>query len=264
MRSFVTFAVLLFSLSAVARDRLPIIFVHGIWINPEAYEYVIPIKRIFNKLGYEVHVARTPSGGSLEQRAEVLQKEIKRLVPQGRFHLLGHSMGGLDSRLAIHKYGLGDRAASLTTLATPHRGSVVADYVVRNLGDGKVAEILEKLFGGNAKAVHQLTTNHMNNVFNREVKNDSKVKYFSVGFYIPRPIVTYSVIPWLWVAHLIQEKLGFRESDGMVSVESANWGESLGEYPGDHYSETGPVPLGGKLHYDEVFKLVAENLDQQF
>lgn len=264
MRSFVFFALLVVCSTSFARERLPIVFVHGIWINPQAYEYVILIKRVFKKLGYEVHVARTPTGDSLEQRAEALQKEIKRLVPRGRFHLLGHSMGGLDSRLAIHEYGLGERCASLTTLATPHRGSVVADYVLKHLGDGSVKEILDKLFGGNARAVEQLTTVHMKNTFNRKVKDDPRVRYFSVGFYIPRPITSYSVIPWLWVAHMIQEQFGFRESDGMVSVESANWGESLGDYPGDHYTETGPVPLGGKLHYEEVYKLVAENLDKQF
>jgi triacylglycerol lipase len=252
------------SFSASAGERLPIVFAHGIWINPEVYEYLLPLKKTFQKYGYDVHIARTPIGGTLEQRSQVLESEIYRLVPHGRYHLIGHSMGGLDARLAIDTYNLGERCASLTTLATPHYGSVIADYVISNLDKTKAMEILEKLFAHDVQAVRQLTTTHMTQEFNSKVLDDKRVKYFSMGFFIPQPAYRYSVIPWLWFAHDIQSKAGFPLNDGMVSTQSSLWGESLGDYPGDHYTETAPFPLGGDIMYDDVVKRVAENLDLNF
>jgi triacylglycerol lipase len=254
----------IFSSLAYAKDRYPIIFVHGIWINSEVYEYLLPMQKIFKKYGHQLYVARTPAGGSLEERAKILHEEINRLVPQGKFHLLGHSMGGLDSRLAIHLYDLGERCASLTTLASPHRGSYVADFVIENFGNSLAMDILEKVFASDVRAVHQLTTSHMQHDFNLLVKNDKRVKYYSMSFYIPSPVTQNSIIPWLWIAHAIQVKAGARESDGMVSVESSKWGQDLGTFPGDHYTETAPFPMGGKIMYEEVFQHVAQNLEREF
>ena len=47
-------------------------------------------------------------------------------------------MGGLDSRYLIAKLGYGDRRsaiASLTTISTPHRGSAIADVLLRIIPD---------------------------------------------------------------------------------------------------------------------------------
>lgn len=46
---------------------------------------------------------------------------------KGKFHLIGHSMGGLDARVVASRWP--ERVASVTTLCTPHRGSPVADWV---------------------------------------------------------------------------------------------------------------------------------------
>jgi pimeloyl-ACP methyl ester carboxylesterase len=44
-------------------------------------------------------------------------------------HLVGHSMGGLVVRAAVQSGGLGDRARTVVTLATPHRGTTFARFV---------------------------------------------------------------------------------------------------------------------------------------
>src|SRR5713226_501622 len=49
-----------------------------------------------------------------------------------RAHIIGHSAGGLDARyLAAPPPGLGrgNKVASITTIATPHHGSVIADLL---------------------------------------------------------------------------------------------------------------------------------------
>lgn len=48
---------------------------------------------------------------------------------KGKFHIIAHSMGGLDSRYLITHLGGSHRIASLTTIATPHFGSPIADVV---------------------------------------------------------------------------------------------------------------------------------------
>jgi len=250
--------------AAETKAHAPVVFAHGLGITAHPYE-AVPLKRIFAEQGFEVRLAYTPLIGSLEERARVLDSEIRRLVPQGKFHLIGHSMGGLDARLAIHAYGWGERCLSLTTLATPHRGSVVADYVIARLDQGgPVLRELLRLVGDDVRAIEQLTTRYMNEEFNRRVINDPRVRYFSFGFFIPTPASLQTPIPWLWLAHAINAQAGFPSNDALVSVESARWGDDQGAFPGDHYSETGPFPLGGRLIFEETFRRALSNLNRRF
>lgn len=103
----------------------------------------------------------------------------------------------------------------------------------------------------------------MDGKFNAEVVDAPGVKYFSMGFYIPSPVETHSTIPWLWATHGLIAGAGYRDNDGMVSVESARWGQSLGEFAGDHYSETSPVPLIGGPGYLEIFTRVLMNIERR-
>ncbi|MGK5084822.1 alpha/beta fold hydrolase [Bdellovibrionota bacterium FG-1] len=246
--------------STPQRGPLPVVFAHGLGVSSLPYEALFALKQLFRDRGHEFLIAETPSNGTIEERAAILRDEIHRLVPQGSMHLIGHSMGGLDCRLVVHRYGLGDRIASITTLATPHHGSPLADFVVKHLAGGNA--VLSKWFEGDLRAAHELTTDYMDRIFNPEVQNDPRVRYFSAGFYIPGSIFTHSLVPWLWVAHEIIAKAGFPENDGMVSLQSAEWGKFLGALPGDHYSETGPIPLRGGPSYLEVFKWVLDHLEK--
>jgi pimeloyl-ACP methyl ester carboxylesterase len=73
---------------------------------------------------------------SVEARGHSLATQIQNLVPSGvRAHVIAHSMGGLDSRWAIAKEGLADKIASLTTIATPNRGTTVGTVVYPSLPD---------------------------------------------------------------------------------------------------------------------------------
>ncbi|HSV23253.1 MAG TPA: alpha/beta fold hydrolase, partial [Xanthobacteraceae bacterium] len=69
---------------------------------------------------------KVPPIGGFETRAQALADAIQQAYPVGPIHIIAHSMGGLDSRTLIGRnhHGLSDpgRIASLTTVATPHRG----------------------------------------------------------------------------------------------------------------------------------------------
>ena len=53
-----------------------------------------------------------------------------------RFHIIGHSKGGLVARRYIQHYGGDKRAKSLVTLGTPHHGTPVAALGVALMGFG--------------------------------------------------------------------------------------------------------------------------------
>jgi pimeloyl-ACP methyl ester carboxylesterase len=85
-----------------------------------------------------VMVAPTlPRADSVKNRGTALkaaiEEELKKRPAGTRVHILAHSMGGLDSRWVIAEGGLADSVASLTTIATPHRGTTLGDLAYDEL-----------------------------------------------------------------------------------------------------------------------------------
>ncbi|HET8579495.1 MAG TPA: hypothetical protein VFL31_00705 [Nitrospiraceae bacterium] len=78
-----------------------------------------------------------PAADSVEARGAKLKEKIERTLrqyPRGtRVHILAHSMGGLDARWVIVQDGMADKIASLTTIATPHRGITLGDLIYAGL-----------------------------------------------------------------------------------------------------------------------------------
>ena len=66
---------------------------------------------------------------SIVESAEMISEKIERICERydlDRFHIVGHSMGGLLARHYIQHCGGDRRAKSLITLGTPHRGTPTA------------------------------------------------------------------------------------------------------------------------------------------
>src|SRR3954452_2777798 len=114
------------------------VFVHGLCGFDRLYAFRRPVKEYFPGIrerlepaGTRVLVARVSPTAGVARRAEDLRRFIRREVPSGPVHLVGHSMGGLDARYLVSRLGMHDRVLSVTTVGTPHRGSPVADWGVR-------------------------------------------------------------------------------------------------------------------------------------
>ena len=113
--------------------KYPIILVHGIAAKQ------LRILNAFGKIGFEleneghlVYVADTDGFGSIETNAAQLKRFIDRVTEETgceKVNIIAHSKGGLDSQSMIQNLGLEDRVASLTTLCTPHRGSIIASKI---------------------------------------------------------------------------------------------------------------------------------------
>ncbi|CEL06771.1 Putative Triacylglycerol lipase [Aspergillus calidoustus] len=112
------------------------------------------------------------------------------------------------------------KVLSLTTIATPHRGSAVADYVLGQIGDDRLTQLyylLEKI-QIESGAFSQLTREYMENTFNPNTPDVGDVRYFSYGAVMQ---------PRLWSVFRLSHRLldqveGY--NDGLVSVASSKWG----------------------------------------
>jgi len=99
-----------------------------------------------------IEAPTVPAAESVERRGAALKEQIEailnRFPPGTRAHIVAHSMGGLDSRWVLAQEGMADRITSLTTIATPHRGTTLGDLAYDELpiirSAGSVLEGLAK------------------------------------------------------------------------------------------------------------------------
>lgn len=93
-------------------------------------QYWSTILGILRKIvGAEVIVTAVPGTGSIASRAEQLDRFLQVKAPGRGINFMAHSMGGLDCRhLITHLKPVEYTPLSLTTIATPHRGSPFMDW----------------------------------------------------------------------------------------------------------------------------------------
>jgi triacylglycerol lipase len=134
-------------------------------------------------------------------------------------------MGGLDARYMISRLKPpGVNVLSLTTIATPHRGSTFADFLLGEIGEKRLPRVyrLFEQVGLGTGAFRQLTRRYMVEEFNPKTPDVEGVRYFSYGAVVS---------PKLWSSFRLSGKVvGEMEgvNDGLVSVESARWGTYKG------------------------------------
>jgi len=189
---------------------------------------------------------RVDLAAGVEQRANQLAQQIENAFPNGRVDIVAHSMGGLDARflLSHNLRGLTPRIATLSTIATPHRGSPLADLLVgpTPLGPQRlVYEIVKDAMarlGYSIGGFESLTTGAAVR-FNQLCADVPEVHYFAYAGCGPR---SYALRAGGWLIEKAASTADERENDGLVSVASAQWpGTQLVEpaWPADHLAEVG-------------------------
>ena len=99
-------------------------------------------------------VPAASSEGSEDEGVTVLtNNRIDLASYKGPFHIIAHSMGGLDSRFLItHLQPEEDnRVLSLTTIGSPHRGSPIADLIVEQVQKDRTLPIPAPTFAAPGK-----------------------------------------------------------------------------------------------------------------
>jgi len=156
----------------------------------------------------------------LDVRSKTLRREVERILAEEhaeKVHIIAHSMGGLDTRRMLfdsRNDGLYKRVASLTTLGTPHFGSPVADFLVRNMGN------LVSQFGLPIEGVQDLTTEACRSFHDTA---DAWESNCGVRFrtYAGAQNVLHIFNPLKIAWGIIKPIEG--DNDGLVSVKSARW-----------------------------------------
>jgi triacylglycerol lipase len=219
---------------STAAPKYPIVLAHGLMGFDElrlagsllpGVQYWRGIKQALQANGIEVIIASVPATGSIEERAFKLGQDIASKADGKSVNIIAHSMGGLDARYMISRLQPDNvEVMSLTTIATPHRGSAFADFVFNEIGPKNLPVLYRglKRIGVPTGAFAQLTTKYMNEEFNPKTPDDPSVRYFSYGavkephfwsaFYQPHAVVAHSEGP----------------NDGLVSVASSRWGTYKG------------------------------------
>jgi triacylglycerol lipase len=198
------------------------VLVHG-WLGFRRilfWDYFRGVSALYAQMGIRTLVPELAWGGGTRARSVELADQLAE--EPGPLHLIAHSMGGIDARRYIALLGGYSRVASLTTLSTPHRGSMLADVVQHGLWP------FRWLAG-----VHDLTPEVMAR-FNDETPDSAGIVYRSYSAARPVP-----ELPWL-VRHFGRRlEAAEGENDSQVSVHSSPWGEHLGTLHADHFELIG-------------------------
>lgn len=128
--------------------RLPIILAHGIapfdrlyrslltavferlGLRSDRFTYFRKIASHLESHGFTVHSPQVGFAGAIDVRAQELARAVRRILDKStadKVHVIAHSLGGLDTRHMIVKHGMERAVATVTTLGTPHLGTILAD-----------------------------------------------------------------------------------------------------------------------------------------
>lgn len=164
-----------------------------------------------------------------------------------RLVLIAHSMGGLDARYLISKMGWHEVVDVLVTVSTPHRGSAIASLVldqpdlvrdwVSDVADWVGTHILKDGSADIRTALTELTPEYMETTFNPEVPDHPDVAYWSYGCQAGKGTSVPIAPLFRYLNTYLYEREGL--NDGIVSVESARWGQYQGTVGADHARQVG-------------------------
>lgn len=199
------------------------------------------LQKVLRAKGFNVYISKQDALGSIEENGIKLRDEILEIIKKEnvpKIHIIAHSKGGLDARYCIDKCGMDKYVLSLTTLSTPHRGSVMASNLLkmphflavmlnlywniffRLIGDEKPNLIV---------AAKELTPEYLEK-FNQNVLNREGVYYQSYAAVPLKKQKSYLSFP-----HFLMKKFGKKDNDGLVDLESAKWGDFKGTIPAYHH-----------------------------
>jgi triacylglycerol lipase len=272
------------TLSQQPKDDYPIVLLHGMagFIQWGPFEYFAGIPQALREHGHEVFLCEVAPYQPIPVRAKECGQQIDAFLKRSghrRVHLISHSHGGLDGRYMISTLGYGDRIASLTTITTPHRGSLLIDasgamipmQVQKMLTTSLdfMTELTRKKPANLFRQLEMLSAAYMREEFNPANPNDPRVQYYSIGGrtqlspfvnWQEQDILTLSLWPTYIGIYFLEG-----ENDGVVPLSSSKWGTYLGTLEADHLDQIGIFELWPTRTYNRIlfFQELADFLSGQ-
>lgn len=213
----------------------PVLFVHGMGFHDsKIINYWGRAPKLFEKLGHTVYYGWQDSNGSYYTNGQAIAERIAQIVEEtgcGKVNIVAHSKGGLDARYAISTLGMGKYVASLTTLSTPHNGSLTIDRIMKLpkfllKAGSKLTDLWFKILGDkqpDTYSVIKCFSTKEAKRFNHENPNFPAVRYRSYAFVMKDP---WSDM-FLWFSNMVVNHFE-GENDGFLAPRAVKWGEFMG------------------------------------
>lgn len=218
----------------ICKTKYPILLVHGVFFRDFKYfGYWGRIPGQLRRNGASVYFGNQPSADAIGDCARILTERIKQITQESRcekVNIIAHSKGGLDCRYAMAFCGAAPYVASLTTISTPHRGSLFADYMLTKVSPRNQKRFcdtynktLNKLGEPEADlmtAVRELTTEHCIEL-DRRMHKPEGVLCQSFGSKMNKPLkgrfpMNFTGVVMKYIA---------QDNDGLVCADSFSWGD---------------------------------------
>lgn len=220
----------------VCATKYPILLVHGVFFRDSTkFNYWGRVPAELEHNGARIFYGEHQSASSIENSAKELADRIKVIIKGyecGKLNIIAHSKGGLDCRMAIHKYGLEPYIASLTTINTPHRGCKFSDYLLNKM-PVKVKESIANAYNTTLKQIGD-----ENPDFLAAVSDLSSDRCKEFNEMVPMPVGVYCQSSGSNLRHAVSGKFPLNFSfhlvkhfdgpnDGLVGKDSFEWGEKF-------------------------------------
>lgn len=231
--------------STKCATRYPVVLSHGMGTQAVVLgiiDYWAAVTGDLEDNGADVYITSVNAMDSSAAKGAAWKQQVLQILAvtgKSKINLIGHSHGCVYTRYAISNLGMASRVASHTSIAGPHRGSVIADMimgVIPNSLEWLVGDVLDFVMSflmgdvnGNSVANgYELVRSNMINVFNPNTPNMAGIYYQSWAYKIKVPSTMMGVT---WALMVPFEGA----NDGLVSVTSAQWGTFRGTIEGAWY-----------------------------
>jgi len=222
--------------SRICHTKYPLLLVHGVFFRDfRFFNYWGRIPHALKQNGAVIYYGSQQSAASVASCGQELAARIRSIVEETgceKVNIIAHSKGGLDSRYAISACGASPYTASLTTINTPHRGCIFADYLLEKIPQRIQKSVARKYNAALRKfgdtnpdflaAVRDLTASACT-LRNQKLPDSPDVYYQSVGSQMN--CASSGRFPLNMAYPLVRHFDG--ANDGLVSMESARWGENF-------------------------------------
>ncbi len=276
-----------------ASDTYPVVLACGFsrfdelipwkWLDrpgDDDFHYFKKIRSTLLRAGFSAFHTHVSWGAPLAKRADELAHEVDSILSltgAPKVHIIAHSMGGLDARQMICALGYAPKVCSLTTIATPHHGSPLADYVTeeRSWRDQTLRRLQKyfELTHKDLRGFRDMTLEACDSRNNRfaPLEAECGVHYRTwAGVCEFWPMFAPLKVGYL----LLRFQFGEPRNDGLVPLASAKWRDEFfqGLVPWDHFNEVGwwtpdrflggdPVALSFEKTVRRFYLRIAEELE---